>query len=286
MSSEKTVIVLVIGASVGTYQKPISIIDKIQLFENCSDGSFNDSKFMGTFAMSVFKGGAHPVIPFAEDTISPKGTSSLIYALTSRLKGTSPKDYVFKLVHPDSYDPESGSIKEQNLFRWSKANGSVMTETEFNSLDLKPNPPFSIPVKVTCGLVCQYQKNGRTMTGHKTIAFGIGMDEADKLKQEYDDHIGKVHKGEEISLFVNEKQGGSVVKIQSLGDTAHLTVNTDIKSVLSGPLLEKYNANVQDFKLSQIDPNAKTDKNLRIAKEKDDFDVTVTSWYSYLVENR
>lgn len=64
---------------------------------------------------------------------------------------------------------------------------------------------------------------------------------------------------------------------------SYITNNTTIRSVLSGPVVEKYNDGVMQFMLSEIDPKVKQDKNITIEKTADT-KVEIFGWYTYAVD--
>ena len=154
----------------------------------------------------------------------------------------------------------------------------IINDTTFYIL--KCTKQMNYPVKVTCGLTC---KTDSGIYGHKTCAYGVTVDEANTIKSEYDKYIGNKYIGHNIIVNVNQKYGGSIIQIPELSKTTHVTNNTIIKSVLSGPILEKYNENILDFTLTDIDPSAKVNKSINILCDDDKLEVKIDGWYCYLI---
>ncbi|AYV78298.1 MAG: hypothetical protein Edafosvirus9_12 [Edafosvirus sp.] len=336
--THKSLIILIQGNSTTELTnklngKKITIVDLKTFYENASDQSFNESKFFGTICILVADGKI-VAITNAQEYVSSKGNLSLLYALTTRIKGTSNSNYQFVSIFQPEYinglttkeeikntatnESKKGGNKKNEpvnkndmFYKWSEKNSTIVPFDKLDSHEFKENQPIKSELKVTCGLLCNYETlnsgphrtiaygppegpitimpNYTTTYGHRTIAYGVSCEEAKKLEEENKSYIGKKYDSKLISLTVNEKAGGHVVVIPELGVTAHVTVNTVIQSSLSGPIVEKLNSNTLEFKLSDINPKLnnpeKTDKNLAI-KETGGTIVNVTGWYCYAVENK
>jgi len=269
-------------------QKKLFIFDKDVTKETASDDAFNGSKFFGTVCQMVSEGKT-VAITDAADNLTKKGDLMLQHNLTSRVPGTSKANYSFILVTDDNVEKANKKSKEGQLYEWAKKNAKVMTIEEFTKTEFPTNVSVDKPydVKVTCGLLTSHMQDG-AVTGHMTKGFGFTIPDAELAQENNHDHVGKTYKGEIIKLTVNDgksgdKDGGSIIMVPDVGPISHITNNTEIKSALSGPVLEKYNNKVMEFDLVEIDPTTK--RNLKLKVEKvGETDVTVTGWYSYAIE--
>lgn len=247
-------------------------------YENANDKSFNESKFFGDVCVSLH--GNNIALPNAETYVNTKGNFGLVYTLGKRMKLPA-KDIRFIVVCNTQIQAE----KTNGLSGWIlKNNAEIMNDDEFKECNIQPNK-VNVELKVTCGLMCRSlnAQEKEPVVGHRTCAFGVTLNEACKLKEDNNEHMTQTYDGCNIMLTVDGKPGGSVIAIGSLGSTAHVTNNTIIKSVLSGQVVEKYNNNVMQFKLSQIDPSTKQDKNITIEKTADT-KVEITGWYVYAID--
>lgn len=241
-------------------KKGITYMSPTDFYESANDGSFNESKFMGSIALTVAQG--KPIIlSDIKNYITKKGNGlTLSYHIDKRAKIS----HTFILI-TESNELDNLTIKKISLDEFEKYN------TEQIKTDMSK-------IKVTCGLL---GTTGKT-TGHITRAFGISYDESNLLQENNAVHLNKVYSGTNIKLNVSGKEGGAVIMIADLGETAHITNNTSIRSVLSGPVLEKYNNKIMEFKLKDIDENAKQDLTIKLEKD-DDVYVLITGWYCYAI---
>lgn len=269
-------------------KKKLFIFEKDLTKETASDDTFNGSKYFGTVCQVVSSGKA-VVVPDAADNLTKKGDLMLLHHLTSRIPGTTRASYSFVLVTDDNVEKANKKSKEGQLYEWAKKNAKLMTFKEFTETDFPTNVTIEKPydVKVTCGLLTSHMQDG-AVTGHMTRGFGLSVQDAELAQENNNGHVGKTYKGEIIKLTINDgksgdKDGGSIVMIPEVGPVAHITNNTEIKSALSGPVLEKYNSKVMEFDLLEIDPTTKRNMKLKVEKVGET-DVTVTGWYSYAIE--
>lgn len=257
-------------------KKAITVVDRDSCNENASDASFNESKWYGTICFLLAQG-LPLLITDAQEMLSKKKELSLPYHIKTRLGKLNHRFILVENVQPIT------TWKMDPLREWMKTNAELMSAEEFGKYDLSANkPPVTQGIKVTCGLLSRHLQDGKEVTGHITRGYGIDIDAADLSHENNGVHIGKTFKGEIIGLTVNGKPGGTIVMINELGDLSHVTNNTTIRSALSGPVLGKYTSNINEFTLQDVDPNAKQNSNLKVAKIGDT-DVQIIGWYTYAV---
>lgn len=245
-------------------KKGITFINKNDLLENANDASFNESKFMGIVALSIAQGKII-ILDNAESFVTKKGSLSLNYHIAVRANNT-PVKYILICDNPT----------DSKIF---KCVNEVISIDQFENYNTAISKPDMSKIKVTCGLT----GTAGTTSGHITRAFNISFVDSELLKEHNSIYLQKTYLGINIGLTVNGKSGGSVIHIQDLGPTAHITNKTSIKAVLSGPIVEKYNDGVMEFQLKDIDPSAKQDLTIKIEKTED-LQVLVTGWYCYALE--
>jgi hypothetical protein len=265
--------------------KGIIILDKESFKESASNSLFNDSKFEGVVAQTV---ATSPLvlIPNAHQFISKKGALTLKQCLSSRIPGTNKNSFKFMMIADTVY--KKGS-PEEKLQCWinNAANGSIITTKQFESINTPTSDLPSYSLKLTCGLLAKFNQ---TDVGHITRAFGITSDEEQVLEQTDASHINKVYNGELINLEIADektkvkKQGGQIMFVKELGKVSHITINTSIKSVLSGAVIEKYIGGITSFGLQEIDSVAKQNHIITVTKVDGEHPVTVTGWYSYALD--
>ncbi len=259
-----------------TTNDKLTVIDKRSYIETASNSQFNESKYMGTICLLISQG-VNVVIQGAETLVTKKGAISVPYHISKRIGEKVSCNYVF------IQDENPINDKETKLLNWATTNANVMTVKQFLNLKIKSGPDISSNVRVTCGLLTMHQQNDEVVTGHVTRKFGITVQEANVTHENNAQHIGKIYKGDIIELTVDNKPGGTIIFIDSLGETSHVTNNTIIRSALSGLVLEKYLDGAMEFTLTSIDPNAKQDRRIKVAKIGE-VDVNVTGWYTYAIE--
>ena len=267
--------------------KNIVLHNSNDTFENANDKAFNESKFFGTVCVSLSSDNV--AFSDAETLVTKKGALSIVYTFGTRMK-LKVNELTFVVVADD---------KTGVLCDWAVKNKvEIVTVDEFKEYVCEPNKvnvdlnkvkvdlnKVNVDLKVTCGLMCRSLnvQEKEPIIGHRTCAFGVSLDEANKLKEDNGEHIKQTYDGCNIALTIDGKNGGSVIAIPQLGSTAHITNNTTIRSVLSGPVVEKYNDGVMQFMLSEIDPKVKQDKNITIEKTADT-KVEIFGWYTYAVD--
>lgn len=255
--------------------KKITYLDRKDYFESANDTTFNESKFMGTFALKVALGQS-VILTEPETFITKKGGLSLSYHIGTRANNIP---HQFILIS-DKDIKDSNNDKSQDKIR--KCVHEVITFEQFekyNVNEVKTEIETELnKIKVTCGLLAK----AGNVTGHITRAFGISYDESKIIEENNAIHFDKIYSGHNIKLTVNGKEGGSVISIPSLGKLAHITNNTVIRSVLSGPVLEKYENDIFEFGLKDIDKAAKQDLPIKLEKG-DKMDVLISGWYCYAI---
>ena len=266
----------------------VKILNKKLYYESASDFQFNESKFMGLVALAVAQGS--PVaIPYAGDFLNKKNTLSLGPAILIRAQNLSYNDLQYILITENkTSDPEKKKPSKENiLLECVKQYGKIFCKKEL--LDYKV-PTYVLKksdVKVTCGFLTEYKDSkDKVVNGHVTESYNITMDEEEKIKKEREHFIGEILDSSIIKLMLDDgksqKLGGDIVLIPKLGETAHITVNTIIKSSLSKLVLEKYSAGCLEFNLQDIDPNSKQNPKLTISKVADT-KINITGWYCYAI---
>ena len=267
--------------------KGLLVFTKESTHESASEALFNGSKFTGTLCLKVAEGNTL-VLPNAEDFITKKGTLQLVYDLTTRIPLTKSENYQFILV-TDVINPEPKS-KETQLVEWAKKHAKIISIKEFTDYII-PKTTLSKPydMKVTSGLLTTYKQNGSDITGHMTRNYNVMVSDASSAHENNAMYIGKKYPGQIIKLMIDdgksEKEGGHIVMIKDLGETAHVTVRTGIKAALSKNVLEKYNANVHEFHLQEIDTTSKQNLKIKVSKVGDT-EVLVSEWYTYALEQK
>lgn len=289
---DKSTIFLIQGDSTDDLNKKmedskIIIFDYRKTFENASDKIFNESKFFGMICLSVAQGNLVAIIN-SQDYITKKGNLSIFHALISRIPGTTSNNYNFIIIAEKDYSKDKQKLEEKNptnmLYIWGDKYAKIISPDEFLGLTITPNIPFKSDIKVTCGLIGKFIDNdSNIICGHITRAFNISLEEALKLEEDNKFHVGKKYNGNNISLMVENKKGGNVMMIKDLGETAHITLNTTIKSSLSGQILEKYNNKILEFNIQDIDHSIKLPKNIIINHSHDAL-IEITGWYIYNIE--
>lgn len=259
--------------------KNFEVLDQAMFYENASDKLFNENKFLGLICLSVYLG-KNVVITNAQHLITKKGNLVLANALTTRLPGTKLENYNFITIKNPMVKPDN-LIKM--LYEWGNTNGKVMTFEELHNYDFPNIQKIESEIKVTCGLLCDYVNPYHNIVkAHKTCAYGILYNDAVKMEDEYKKHILQKYEGQILTLDIDNKFGGEVVSIPMLGKNAHLTINTTIKSVLSGKIVEKFDQNINKVMLNEIDPTVKQNKKIEIVPDKK-IDVDVVGWYVYAI---
>lgn len=259
-------------------QKKVTIIDRASYTETANDGSFFESKYCGSIALLIAQH-VPILISEAEGLVAKKGGLTLPYHVKTRAAGT-PCNY-FLLVSELAVDPDPKTDA-------GKLYGAVpkhLTLKQFSEYDLST---FAVPkvdmsqIKVTCGYLTTHVQDGVKVTGHMTRSFGKTFDESLLIKENDSHNLQKTFKGEIIGLTTSGKPGGSVIMVSDLGKTAHVTNNTSIKSVLSGPVVEKYQNGIMEFNLQDIDEKSKQATPIKIEKIGET-EVLITGWYTYAI---
>jgi hypothetical protein len=254
-------------------EKNIRLMSRTDFVETANDKSLTESKFMGTIAL--FAALKKPIfLPNAEEFVTKKGGLSLSYLMSTRAKGVT---YEFILV--TDLDPQNS--KDDKLFSCVSKH---ITLKEFSEYVLPTNVPIDLSnIKVTCGLLTDHVQDEKVVTGHMTRGYGITYDESLVIEENNASHLQKTYNGTIIKLTLNkDKDGGSIVMVSDLGATAHITNNTGIKAMLSGPVLEKYNDGIMEFHLQDIDKTAKQNLDIRVEKAGKT-EVLVTRFYVYAI---
>lgn len=285
-------IILVPGQLSDTFKmicqtKDLHIFDKNVTYESANEMLFNNSKFVGTLCYKVAECQTL-VLPNGEEFITKKGTLQLLYDLTTRIPSTKNEDYQFIIV-TDVQEPDP-KTKEAQLIIWGKKNAKVMTVKEFTDYDIpKTILPKQYELKVTSGLLTTHKQNDSDITGHMTRNYNVSLSDSKSAYENNVIHIGQKYPGQIIKLVVDDgksvKDGGHIIMVKDLGETAHVTVKTSIKSALSGPVLEKYNSGIYEFNLQEIDPNNKQNPKIKISNIGPT-DVLITGWYTYAFEQK
>jgi len=267
--------------------KHLLVVDKVSTYESASENLFNGSKYDGTVCLKVAEGNT-VVLPNAEDFLTKKGNMQLTYNLTARVPPTKNENYQFILVSENPlYEPK---VKETPLETWARVHGKVISVKEFTAFEV-PKTTLEKPydLKVTSGLLTSHKQNGNDVTGHMTRNFNVALSDSKSAHENNAMYIGQKYPGQIIKLTIDdgksEKDGGHIIMIKDLGETAHVTVRTSIKAFLSGLVLEKYNAGTLEFNLQEIEPSAKQNPKIKVSKVGDT-EVTVTGWYTYALEQK
>ncbi|ARF12109.1 hypothetical protein Klosneuvirus_3_244 [Klosneuvirus KNV1] len=267
--------------------KHLLILTKESTYESASEALFNGAKFTGTLCLKVADGNTL-VLPNAEDFITKKGTLQLVYDLTTRIPPTKSENYQFILV-TDTTEPEPKS-KEAQLAEYAKKYAKIMSTKEFTDYNV-PKTTLSKPyeLKVTSGLLTTHKQNGSDVTGHTTRNYNVSVSDAKSAHENNAMYIGQKYTGQIIKLMIDdgksEKEGGHIVMVKDLGETAHITYRSGIKAALSGSVLEKYNTGVYEFQLQEIDSSSKQNPKIKVSKVGDT-EVLVSGWYTYALEQK
>ena len=265
----------------------IEIHDIRFIQEDASDRLFNESKFFGMICLSIASGKNVAVVN-AQEFMTKKGTLSLANCLTNRIKDANFEDFIFMTIRKLDYKPDNKKKTNINLlFEWTNKSGKIMSEEEFDKYEFTNYTPQKYNnFKVTNGLTCivSNEKENMKISGHKTCGYNMSLEESNKLLFEYKQHIGQKYEGKNITLTVDGKASGSIIMIPKLGETAHVTINTSIKSSLSGKVIEMFNKNTLEFKLQDIEPTAKLNRDIKIKHENDCL-VEITGWYNYIIQS-
>ena len=260
-------------------EKGITCITKSSLSETANDQAFLESKYMGTLALLLAQGKPF-LIDNAVDLITKKGGLSLSFHFSKRAPNIP---YKFILVNNLDKDPEPKSKEAQLLENIPVENRLTFEQlSKFDLTDICKMKFDTSKIKVTCGFLTHHRQGEKEFTGHMTRGFGKSIEEAAMLEENNSNILGKNYKATVIKVVTGDKDGGSVVMVPDLGTTAHITNNTTIKSVLSGPVVEKYCANIFEFDLKDIDATAKQQITIKLNKLQDT-EVLIQGWYVYAV---
>lgn len=272
-----------------------TVFDYRRFEESANNKAFNESKFIGSIALALVTGKV-VAVPAAQNWLTKKGELLFLNGVKYRIPGSKRGDYLFTLVINDVEEVKPKS-NEDRLVQWVKKNGRIVGKDEFVGLEFNSRPLDDLTkIKITCGLTARFTDlEGAVVTGHMTRCYGVTVQlskEEQGLCQEY---IGKNFKGELMRLIINksegEKQvedtvGGHIVHIPTIPsdkNPTHITVKTDVKSALSGPIIIKYNNGDTRFRIRDIEPTSKQDHLLKV-DTVGDVDVQVTGWYCYAVD--
>lgn len=265
-------------------KKNLILLHPERLKESASTVIFNENKYFGTICLEVAKGNT-VIIPNASDYINKKGNLTLVYHLISRLAGTSHSNYNYIVIS----EKEDGS----QLLKWAGKYAKCMTLAEFTDYEMPKtiiDKPYEL--KVTCGLLTKHLQDKKEITGHVTRDYNIGMEDATMLEENNKKYVNNKYKATIVQLTLNDekdknknKPGGSILDLPDLGEFAHVTNNTAIKSSLSKAVLSKFEQNVLQFNLQEIDKTAKINPTLTLTKVEE-VEVEVIGWYCYALESK
>lgn len=257
--------------------------------EDCSDMSLNDSKFMGSIAWHVSTG--IPVaVPFGDKWMTKKGACRVASSIEYRL-GCSREWIAYYLVKLD------GDKDGTSLVKWMAKFGTIIDEKQLlGELLREPligrNPLYEKEVLTTVGWMTEFIDDDKSMVGHCTGLYGISRIETLEWIAKNQEPVGQTYKGLIIGLtLVTEdkngdlvkKDGGRIVGIPDLGDTLHVTVKTEVKSSLSGPILQKFYDGVHEFKLLDVDPESKANP-IVLVESVGETIVRIDGFYYYVVD--
>ena len=268
-------------------KKNITIFNK-PVPETCSEDLFNGSKVMGTLCLDVHSNKTL-ALPNAQEYVSKKGDmGSILYNLTKRLIGTKNDNYNLILLNSGfDFDPKK-ELQQYQLLQWATKNAKVMTLTELDTFNIPENKCNS-DIKVTCGLMTKHEQDNQHLIGHSTKAYGISLDEQNTLYENNAMNFGKTFDGHIIHMTFEDDKGlqeaGDIVFIPDLVPTAHITVKSLIKAVLSSKVVDKYKEGVFNFYLKDIDKDAKQNPKIIIAKTTT-AQVHINGWYCYAIESK
>lgn len=237
---------------------------------------YNDSKFYGSVCHEFL---TNPAIAFpnADTLLTKKGALTFPYHMSTKLP-----NIVFKYVLV--CDKKKGDLKknssEEKLYNLCVSKGyniisSSLCDDFILSNSIKSESGNYL---YTCGLNACFNNKKY----HCTRGYGITLQEQNELEKTNIIYQNKEYNGIVLNLTINNKPGGKVVYIPELGSTSHLTVNTTIKAMLSGPLIQKFLDNVTTLNLKDIDTTAKVDMPIIIEKEGDT-KVLIVDWYQYII---
>lgn len=233
----------------------LQIYDANKFYENASNNIFNESKFFGTVAYDLMNG-IKVAINKADKFINKKGNNILINTLLYRLPEIKFDDLELIAICQDE--------NKEKYMEWFNNNCKLINIDDVKNLLLSDNK-ISTNYKVTSGLIAEFMHfDNNLITGHITLGYNKTRDEADIIKLNNKNLINQEFESKLFSILVDDEFGGEIVLIPKLGPTIHITVNTIIKSSLSGPIMDKYNNNILEFNLTEIDASIKQDKKIRI----------------------
>lgn len=253
----------------------ITYIDQLELRESASDKSFNDSKYFGTIC-SLIAQNKTIALSNATQLLTKKGSIMLAYYFTTRIPNVVPEDFKYFVVGTSGV-----KISDDKKFNtWAEKGATYLTPEQLSTQEFKSttNTFFA-----TCGFLTSHIQNNAEVTGHCTRGYGVSYEDALALRLKYADSIKKDFSGDIYEITANGLKGGTIISIPSLDNLAHITNNTIIKSSLSGPVLAKFNANIFEFPLQDIDPTSKQNPIIKISKIGETSIIT-TGWYEYAVE--
>ena len=268
--------------------------------ENCNDHIFNKSKYVGLICKAICEN-KNIAIPSAGNFVDDKGIFTLERDMLSKLKATGRFNFI--LVTDLSNHNPNLCPKKQAVINCinNSINAQIISFKQFkqwnitNLQNCSNGPRFSLEnVRFTCGFNIRYHHNSakddnsQVMIGHITRGFDISLPEAIECENSNKDKLLSSYNGTIIGIMMlNEKSnektyGGFVIHAPELGDTAHITVNTTLRNVLSENIVENYVNNKIVFELKSIDPNAKHNPTISI-KKIGDKKFHVIDWYTYVV---
>lgn len=252
--------------------------------ENANSLQLSVSKFAGTVGL-LTRCGKNVILENAEQFV----TKNKKFSLSNKMpKGNSVSYYI---LSPSDNNPDNfNKILCMKLSGWKQITESEIYDLfDPSNLNQMDNTCVFAPVKVTSGLITKFSVNGINYTGHCTFSYGTEIDSYESLvnfKTDLKQFYGK-YKGVVIDLNIDNNQNcGHVVYIpdicSELLPRAHITVNTTIRSVLSGNIVEKYLEGNTDFTLKQIDNKSKTDNIINISSTTT-CDITIDDYYIYII---
>ena len=234
--------------------------------ENANSLALSESKFAGSICLEILSGKVCGILN-ATRFITKNKKLSLVSGL-SRVKNIN-------------YVTDSELIMKLGIKSITKISDIDQLSQLVNNV---ASAEILANIKVSCGFNANFAINEKIYNGHITVGYGITLDESLHRK-----NINSIIMGETtgyvVGLKINNKDGGYVVKINcDIHDVPipHITVNTDIKSVLSSKLLEKYIQGSLEFKLSDIDA-CKKDLDLCLCLVDSATKINIISWYEYMI---
>lgn len=261
-------------------------LQKCTYVENANSDAYCDSKFFGSVCDEFMSNGVL-IFPNAQSYLTKKGGIPFGFHFSTKLPNCIIK---FILVSNESKQSLKKGSPSEKLYNLAISSGyQVLSSEEFIALyetDYYKEfvPAICSEAKFTCGLNAVYDDKNldKVICAHSTRGYGLNFDTVMTLKQDNENHFGQVYEGIVIDLLINNKSGGQVVYIPALSGTSHLTINTTIKAVLSGPIVQKFIDSEFEFNLQSIDPTAKVDSPIVIST-KSTVQVVIIDWYQYLI---